>query len=156
MIEEKEITWEAPEFDYVEKDLKWYVIFGAIFFVIALFGWLENNFLFIVFIILSGILVTFLSSRKPENIRFKLEEDGFKIGSSNSYKYSDVTAFAVVERENKTNLLVFRRKTVVNPYLKLPLVKNMTAEVKDFLGSKLKEGEYEETLVDTLIDWIGL
>ncbi|MCL4400242.1 hypothetical protein M1506_03130 [Patescibacteria group bacterium] len=153
--ENKEVVWEAPEFDQVEKGAGWYLVFGLIFLGLLIFGWLSKNFLFLIFIILSGLMIVAFSKRTPKEVRFKLDEDGFSINKM-LYRFSDMSGFAVVERGSKTDLLVLRRNVVTNPYLKVPLVKDVTEEVRIFLKTKLKEGTYEETLVDTLIDFIGL
>jgi hypothetical protein len=157
MDDEKKITWEAPEFDYVEKSVGWYFIFGVVFFAMIVFGWFNRNFFFMIFLLIAGILVVALSNRKPEKVKFILGEEACTIGASKTpYRYSEMKGFAIVEREHRNNLLVFRRNVAVNQYLKLPLEKGITSEVRSFLKEKLAEGSYEEGLLDVLIDRVGL
>ncbi len=157
MNEKKEILWEAPEFDYVEKGAGWYLIFGIAFIAMIIFGWFGQNFFFMIFLFIAGILVVTLSNRKPDNVTFKLGTEGCTVGESKtSYRYSEMKGFAIVEREHRNNLLVFRRNVAVNQYLKLPLKKSVTGEVREFLREKLTEGQYEENLLDVLIDRVGL
>ncbi len=157
MDNKNDIVWEAAEFNQVEKSFGWYLIFGILFIAMIIFGFASRDFFFVIFLLLAGILVIALGGRKPENIKFTLGEDGCKIGNSETiYRYSDMTGFAIVEKSSDNNLLVLRQKSTVNPYLKVPIKKSMTEDVKLLLGSKLEQREYEETLLDVLIERVGL
>lgn len=158
MNEKKEIIWEAPEFAYFEKSAKWYAILGIAFLLMIIFGWASRDFFFVVFLILSGIMIFYLGARKPENVKFELGEEGCKIGNSQTiYRYAEITGFAVLPKPRRNDILILKRKAIANPYLKVPLKRDIADAVRGFLEEKgVHEGEYEETLLDTLIDWAGL
>ncbi len=155
--EKNEIVWEAPEFNYSAKGAGWYSIFAVAFFLIILFALLKKNFFFFVFLVISGIMVVYLGERKPENVKFKLSSEGFKIGDSETvYRYADISGFAIVPKPHRSAILVLKKKAIANPYLKIPLAEGIEGEVKKFLeGKSVHEGEYEETLLETLIEWVG-
>ena len=154
--EDKKIHWRAPEFRSVEKSFLWYAgiaIVGAVLFIIAL---VQGNFFFAVFIALAGTLLTVFSKREPSTIEFSVTEEGISIGSDYLYEYGDLEGFMIQEYENNEHELILKRKTAMNPFLRIPLSAKLAPKVRDMLISHIEEQEYEDSLIDSLARIVGL
>jgi len=79
-----EMTWEAPEFEYYEKDVSWYWITIIIAALIIAFSVWERNFLFGLFIVIAEILVIMWGNQKPRMVAFTLNENGLEIGGGSA------------------------------------------------------------------------
>ncbi len=155
-MKKEEISWEAPEFNEVERGIGWYFLIGIISLALFLFGWFTKNFFFMVFVIIAAVLLIALGRRKPERITFTLHENGIRVGNVKTpYPYSSFRGFAIVEHEHGNNVLILRQKSFPNQYLKIPLPKIMTLKVRNFLKEKLTENSYEESFMDILSDRMG-
>ena len=152
---EKEITWQAPEFRYHDKDVSWFwlsVIAAGIIFLIALW---QKNLLFGIFIILAETMVLFWAKEFPKNIQFKLDKRGVHIGKIKSYLYEDISGFHIIEENDRMAELVLKTKTKLHPYVKILLVNEDVPDIKEFLKNHLEEIEYEESLSDGISRLIG-
>ena len=73
------IEWEAPEFEYHEKDPLWY--WGSMIIAVIILGiaiW-QKNFLFATFIVVAEILLMTIGGKQPRLIRFRIDDRGFEI-----------------------------------------------------------------------------
>ncbi|MBI2035264.1 MAG: hypothetical protein HYT12_01125 [Candidatus Liptonbacteria bacterium] len=152
MEENKTIAWEAPEFDYVEKEPFWYLV-GAVavmaLFAVALY---QKNFLFGLFIIIAAFLVFVWSRQKPRTISFLLNTNGIKVGSYKFYMYGELEDFSILENINLDGFheLILRQEDRINPYIKIKMPESKTKEIREFLANYLPEAEHDEGLPEAL------
>ncbi len=156
MAENKIIEWEAPEFDYIEKEPFWYLT-GAIaalaLFAVAIY---QRNLLFVIFIIVASFLVYVLSKQKPQTLRFKINENGVKVGSYKLYTYDDLEGFSILKEIGEAGFdeLILKQENRINPFIKIKMPENKTEEVRAFLLNYLDEVENSEGLPDALSRFI--
>lgn len=155
-MENKEIIWYAPEFQYHHKELGWYwlsIIGSGILFLIALW---QKNLLFGIFVVIAELMVIIWAKEFPKNIRFKLSKKGLEIGKMKFYSYEELSGFHIHEEdEDGFSELILKTNKRLHPYLKVLVDKNDIAEIKDYLKNHLPEIEYEEPVSEAISRIIG-
>lgn len=154
---ETEISWRAAEYDHFEKSPGWYAAVGGtalILFIIALW---QKNFFFGIFVLLAGIMVIFLSNRKPSVLEYKFTEKGFEIGHGHGifYEYDKLDNFSLRSRPGRLDELILKRKITVNPFVRVPIDDRTAEKVRLFLVQKLPEVEHHDSMMDVLTDLLG-
>lgn len=151
----KEITWRAAEYEYIPKDVGWYWVIGgvaAIFVGLALW---QKNFTFALFIALAATTVIFFGKRRPQILEFKINEKGVGIGSKIFYEFERLENFSIRSRPRHLDEIVLNKKTLVNPYIRVPIDSKSAMEAKAILQKNLPEVEYQESTIDALSEWLG-
>jgi uncharacterized membrane protein len=148
------MTWRAAEYEHYDKSTAWYVVNGVVAAAIIGYALYQKNFFFAVFIVIAFIMLMFFSRRRPEVFDFRVDESGIGVGRS-SYNYESIENFSMRSRLGRLDELILKRKVSMNPIVKIPIDSKLAGEVKEFLGGKLPEIEYEESLLDTFAEWFG-
>jgi len=149
------ISWRAAEFQYVRKGPLWYLIVSLAILFLLIFAFSQKNFFFAFFIIVAGVIIFYFGNRRPRVFDFEVNETGIKIGKSTFYNYNEIEGFFIYEKPQQLNELILKRKTMINPYIRIPIDHKYSEKVKDFLAQKLKEINYQPSLIDILSDWLG-
>lgn len=153
-----ELTWEAPEFGYIEKEPFWFVSAGLLATVFFIFAVWQKNLLFAIFIIIATIVVFVWAKKKPETLLFKLNENGLRMGGRNFYPWGDLEYFALLkshEEHDHLAELVVKREEKINPFLKIHIPPERIREIHEFLLQYLPEEEYEESFADAIGRIVG-
>ena len=162
----KEITWQAPAFKYYPKDVSWYWLSFIIAIMLMAFAVWQKNLLFAVFIFLAEIMIFTWAGRRPELIKFKIDEKGISIAGK-IYNYSDLEKFCLRPdsegpRESASSPresvifeeLIIKRKTHLNPYFRILVEAKISSRVREILIQKLTEEEYEDSLLEGIFKWL--
>ncbi len=83
-MEELKIEWQAPEFEYREKDISWYWLSIIVAVLILSVSVWQKNFLFAAFVVMAEMLILVWAGRKPREISFSLDEKGLTISGNKS------------------------------------------------------------------------
>jgi len=152
---EKELSWRAAEFEYVEKNLAWYLAVLGVAGVVVLIAFIRGNFFFGIFMVLAAILITVLGRQKPRVFDFRISDSEVKVGDSVSLSYDNLESFSVNRREGRLDEIILKKKSIANSYVRIPADTAMSEKARGILSEKLPEEEYEESLVDILADRLG-
>ena len=155
----EEKNWEAPEFEHREKTIWWYwgviVVATAI---LALAVW-QKNFLFGVFVILSGVMIIIWGNRAPRMIRFKLAQDGLVIDERKTYQYKEMESFAFDDSfDGEWAQLLLKFNSRLKTKLKVGLPKTEVSEIRRLIGvaaPQVEEADWEHSFIDSLERLIG-
>jgi hypothetical protein len=151
-MDERTITWNAPEFHFYPKNETWFAAaLGITGLVIVLALW-QKNFLFTIFAVLACTLAFTWGKRPPRTVAFELSEKIFTIAERKSYALADIEGFAVVPTDESPDLseLILKPKKKISTYIKALLPTEKAEAVKELLGAKLPEVEYEESTADRI------
>lgn len=151
----KSVSWRAAEKDHREKSLGWYIGLGTvalILIIIALFG---RNFFFGIFIIFAFFTVVAFSRSKPRVFDFKINERGLIINDRTNYAFESLDSFCLRVRSGELDELILKRKTTVNPFLKIQIDSKTSELVRPILKERLREFEYQDSIVDFASEWLG-
>ncbi|MBI4085939.1 MAG: hypothetical protein HY433_01700 [Candidatus Liptonbacteria bacterium] len=156
MAQKFEIAWQAPEFEYYEKDISWYWLSVIIAVVVLSAAVWQKNFLFAAFIIFAEILILVWAGQKPKTVEFKLDERGLTIGNRKFYPYAEMTGFSADENnEDEWRDFIFRFQRRLQPTLKVKTPKNRFGEIEKALAPIVKKIEFEESFLETLERFLG-
>ncbi len=153
--EKKEVSWRAAEYEHLEKERGWFLIIGAVAFVLAVFAFWQNDFFFGVFIVLATALVMYFGRREPRVYDFAVGERGVSIGEK-EYPLGRLESFSIRERRNRLDDLVIKKKTNANPFIHIPVDERTAKDVRRILKEAgLPETEYQESIIDIVTDLLG-
>jgi hypothetical protein len=150
----REISWRAAEYEFVEKNVVWYVGIGLVGFVLIVVALWQRNFFFAVFIAIAAIVLIAMGRKRPPVVEFRVNEEGVKVGKQFS-PFEQFQNFSLRERPGRLHELVLTKKTLVAPFVKIPVDGRAAQEVEELLKTKLPEVEHQDSFIDIIAEWLG-
>ena len=89
---------------------------------------------------------------RPRIIEFKIDNEGIYIGKDTAYKYDEIEWFAIRHRPESLNEIIIKKKTLVNPIVKIQADSKITSKARKILKEHLEEKEYESSLLDAILE----
>jgi hypothetical protein len=145
-----QITWDAPEFEYREKQVSWYwlsIIFAAL--IIAFSVW-ERDFLFGFFIVVAEILFIVWGSRVPHIVNFILTDNEIDIGGYKSHLLKEFESWSVNTNGEEWADIAFYFRSRLRTPLAIIVPEEKLAEIRADLKTILKEVEHDPTMIDSI------
>lgn len=144
-----EMSWEAPEFEYHEKDVSWYWISIIIAALIIAFSVWERNYLFGLFVVIAEVLIILWANQEPPIVLFTLRDDGLEVGTAKFHTLKEFESWSADGGDPWVEMKFnFRAK------LKTPLALTAPADTLDEIRKNLKpllpEVEHEITLIEAI------
>jgi len=171
--EETSISWQAPEFEYHQKDVSWYWLSLMVMIILLALSIWQKNFLFAFFVIIAWLVIVYSSRRLPAVWIFKISETGIEIklakdNSTNikSYPYGEIDGFDIHSKtispasdgtpttKPKYKELVLKLKSKFSSYLKINFLANDEEKIKNFLQKHIIQEEYKESVADSFFKLI--
>jgi hypothetical protein len=149
------LTWEAPEFEHVEKSTTWY--WGSMIVAVILMGialW-QKNFLFAVFIMVAELAIFMLSEEKPKMWDFMIDHRGVTIEKHKLYKYSTIKMYDIHGFSDEYHELVLQTTSKVHHYIKMFIHVEDEERVAELLDQRIPRGEIEVTFMELIERAIG-
>lgn len=150
------ISWRAAEYERIQKPLSWYVSIIGGTLAIALIAFWSGNVFFGVFILSAGGLLLFFSGRHPQILEFSISQEGIEIEEKMKIPFEAIHSFSMRSRPHALDELIIKKKTNVNPYIRIPIDNTLAEKVRTLLRHKISEVEYEESIIDLISDRFGL
>ncbi len=151
------ISWQAPEFEYQQKDVSWYWLSLITAIIVLVFAIWQKNFFFAIFVLIAWFVITYLAGRFPTIWEFKIDEKGIKIslpnnqtGNNKFFLYSEIEGFDIHQAGEECKELVLKLKSKFSPYLKINCYIRDEEKVKNLLLKFLPQEEYQPSLVDSV------
>ena len=153
----EKITWRAAEHEYVAKSGRWYFWIVLIGILLAIFALFQNNFFFLVFVVLATIVMIAFGRQKPHKFDFTVDDDGFSIGDDIDLPFAEIESFSVRERgEGHLDEIILKRKKLVDPFVRVPLDTHTRHKVVVALEKEeIEEEKQEDSFFDSLADILG-
>jgi hypothetical protein len=149
----KKIEWSAPEYKHKEKSVDFIWAIGLVCIIACGIALWFSNYLFAVFIFISGCSLIFFSLRSPEDITFMIETTGITLGKD-KYEWKKIKGFRVKKEDDKTVLLIEINKYFL-PVYTIPLPIELSSEVKESLLKVSTEMELEESKSMLFMEKLG-
>lgn len=145
-----EIRWTAPEFHHYDKDPRWHTILGVgTVIVVALALW-QKNFLFAIFAVIAGILLSNWGRKAPEIRTFTLTDKELQISGGKTYAHANSEGFTIIQAPNHPPELAIKTKERFRAWLHVIIPENLAEQIQALLSDYLPEVEYQETIGDKL------
>lgn len=149
------IEWKAPEYSHKEHSADWFWAIGLIALIGGILAIWFHNYVFAIFIFLSGASLIMFTIREPKEIFFLIEKKGLTIGRD-FFPWKEVKAFDIINNEEKdlAKLLIETKKHFL-PIYTLPLPKENIDLVKENLLKVIERQEIKESQSLLLAEKIG-
>jgi len=145
-----EIAWDAPEFEYREKDVSWYWISIIIAAAIIAFAVWFRNFLFGFFMVVAEILLIVWGNRMPRRVDFFVNDTGISLDESKFYGFKEFESWSAETLDDAWSEVFFNFRSRVKPALKVLVPAEKIAELRANLKTILKEVEHQASLLDSI------
>lgn len=150
------LSWRAAEYEHIQKSASWYAAIGGGAIVVAVIAFWSENLFFGVFILCAAGLLLFLSGRRPQILEFEISDAGVEIKEKIKLPFESLHDFSIRSRPYSLDELILRKKTNINPYVRIPIDSTLAEKARALLREKISEVEYEESIIDLLSDRFGL
>lgn len=150
------MSWKAREFIQYDRNPAWNAVVYVICAIILIYAIWTMNFLFAVLVVLSAIVITIYSQRKPNLLDVAIMRKGFKI-NDNLYTYEDdIENFWILYNPPDLKVLNLKRKQSFFPNLVIQLEDQNPLKVRDLLLKQIPEDvTQEESTIDKFARRIG-
>jgi len=145
-----EIHWEAPEFEYREKEVSWYwmsIIVAAL--IIGFSAW-QKDFLFGFFIVIAEILFIVWGNKVPAVVSFLLNDSEITIGGYKTYLIKEFESWSTDSDGGEWAEVMLHFRSRIHPPLALIVPEVKLPELRANLKLVLNEIEHQPTLIDSI------
>ena len=153
------VEWKGQEFEFVAKSTTWYWSIGILSLGCAVAAFIAGNILFGIILLLAGMTVALLGSRRPTTHAFKISARGIHVGEQ-VFAYDNIENFAIddhVQKEGDPLKLHFSIKKGLVSVMTVPLTNTDFRAVRNALKNhNIEEVENLNTAVARLSDWMGI
>lgn len=143
--------WVIQEYEKHERGTLWYVLFISVGLLFVIFGFLSNNFLFSLIIILSAIIFYLQSHLQSPQVLFQITELGIVLGDR-FYSYHELDNFYIIYQPPEIKNLFIQTKSTMRPTLSIPLLDVNPVEIRQSLLKFVTEDleQEEEPQIETV------
>jgi len=149
------IEWSAPEYSHKERGNDWFWTIGLIAIVACGFAVWLHNYIFAVFIFISGATLIMFTMREPQETTFIIENSGVTLGRE-LHEWNGIKSFNIKNNEKDiyAKLLIETTKHFL-PIYTLPLPKDKVEETKETLLKVIPRSEIEESQSMLFMEKLG-
>lgn len=153
--ESLQITWQAQSF-YSNPSKKYiYTMIFSLIIAGCILLFFKIDVLMAIFFILSSIVLSLYSQKKPEVIKILLDQRGVIIGEK-EYYYKDLKSFWINYQPGNIKELSLESKKWYMPYITISIEDKNPLSIRSILINHIPEKEHEESLIDLASKKIGL
>jgi hypothetical protein len=149
----EKIEWSAPEYKHKEKSVDFIWTIGLVALVSCIIALWLKNYLFSVFIFISGACLILFSIRHPQDINFSIETDGITLGKE-KYDWKKIKFFNIKKNKDEALLLIEIDKYLL-PIYTIPLPLDKADQVRTSLLKVLQIKELEESKSMKFMEKLG-
>lgn len=147
------IEWQAPEYTHKKKSPDFLWTIGLIAIVGAIIALWLGNYVFAIFILISGACLIMFTLREPQMMNFKIETSGLSIGKD-KYEWKSLKGFNIKTEAPYGKLLVETSKKFL-PIYTLPIPRELIEEIKTTMRKVVAPVEIEESRSMVFMDKLG-
>jgi hypothetical protein len=152
------IDWKGQEFEFSPKSPTWYWTIGILSIGSATAAFIIGNILFGIILLLAGITVSLLGSRKPAMHHFKITNRGIYVGDQ-VFKYDTISRFAMDDHlgNGVPEKLYFELKVGIVKVMTIPLAGVDYRKVRmELKNHNIEEAEHLDSFNARVSDWMGI
>lgn len=148
------IEWSALEYEARERGPNWFLFPGVAALALIIFAVFTKSYFFAAFIVLALVVLLAYIKRGPQQISCAIDGEGVRTGET-MYPFLNIKSFWIFERDG-TNELSLEIKSVLSPFLHLPLGGTNPEKIRNFLLQFIPEEEHKELATDQIARSLGL
>ena len=139
------LQWSAPEYSHKERDNDWFWTLGVITIVACGIALWFHNYLFAVFIFISGCCLIMFTLRHPQDVTYIIETKGLSMGKD-LYTWKSLKSFNIKNKEEDIFAkIIIETSKYFLPVYTIPLPKELEDEAKETLLKILPRSEVDES-----------
>ena len=144
-IQIKTTQWSAPEYSHKERDNDWFWTLGLVTLVACGITLWFHNYLFALFIFISGCCLIMFTLRHPQDVTYIIETKGLSMGKD-LFPWKSLKSFNIKKGEGEENAkLLIETSKYMLPIYTIPLPKEFEEEVKESILAILPRSEIDES-----------
>jgi len=149
------ISWTSPEYKHKERGNDWFWLLGLITIIACGIAIWLHNYIFAIFIFISGCCLVIFSIKHPQNISYVVETKGLTMGKD-LHTWKSIKSFNIKnnETDNYAKLLIETGKYFL-PIYTIFLPKEMVDDVKETLLKVIPRSEINESGSMVFMEKIG-
>lgn len=139
------IEWSTPEYSHKERGNDWFWALGLITIVACGIAIWLHNYVFAVFLLISGASLIMFTLRHPQEVTYVIETKGLSMGKD-LYTWKSLKSFNVKNNEVDIygKLLIETSKHFL-PVYTIPFPKELEIEIKETLLKLIPRSEIDES-----------
>jgi len=155
----EKLEWSAWEYEEKDRSPDWFWALAIIVVTASLTALIYHNYFFAALIVLSGILLGFFATKKPDIIFYELSSKGLKI-RNRLYPYENIKSFWVQvdpnrERQLKPTLFI-KSERLFMPVIGIPIEDALAEEIHSIMTSQnIPEEEMREHPSEKIMESLG-
>ena len=149
----EKIEWTAPEYKHKDKSVDFIWAIGLVAIIMCGLAIWKQNYVFSIFIFISGCALILFSLRPPEEINFAIETDGFTLGRD-KYTWKKIKGFHIKRTADSATLLIRIDKYML-PVYTIPLPPELYETTREQLLKVIPNIELEESKSMKFMEDIG-
>ncbi|MFA6251289.1 MAG: hypothetical protein WC603_01530 [Candidatus Paceibacterota bacterium] len=149
------IEWSVPEYSHKERGNDWFWAIGLITIIACVIAIWLHNYVFAVFLLISGGCLIMFTLRHPEDVKYIIETKGLTMGKD-LHTWKSIKSFNIKKNDADVyaKLLIETSKYFL-PIYTIPLPKDMADEVKDTLLKVATRSEIDESRSMVFMEKLG-
>jgi hypothetical protein len=150
----RNIEWRGKEYDHKKRgpDFLWTI--GLITLVGAIIAIYMGNYVFAIFILVSGACLIMFTIREPGDINFSIKTDGISIGKEN-HSWKSIKTFDIKSGDPYGKLMIHTSRHFL-PIYTIPLPYELINEARESLLKFIPQSEIEESRSMQFAEKLGL
>lgn len=147
------LSWSAPEYSHKTRSIDWFWSIGLVALVGAITAAWFHNYIFAIFILISGACLILFTLRAPHIFTFTIDENGITL-EKETYPWKDIKGFSTKQGDPYNKLLILTSKKFL-PVYTIPFPSEITTELRESLMKATKNIELEESHSVLFMEKIG-
>ncbi len=147
------LEWSALEYEERERSRDWFWALGIIVITGAITSIIYSNYFFAVLLILSGILLGFFATKKPDLVHCELNDTGIEI-RTRVYPFREIKSFWI--QTGRKSLLFIKVERVFMPIISIPIKDELVDKIYSVMVSQdINEEEMKEHPSEKIMESLG-
>ncbi len=149
------INWTVPEYSHKERENDWFWTIGLITIIACGIAIWLHNYVFAIFLLISGGSLILFTLRHPQNITYTIETKGLSMGKD-LYPWKSLKSFNIknIEHEPYAKLMIETSKYFL-PIYTIPVPKELETQIKETLLLVLPRSEVDESRSMIFMEKLG-
>jgi len=152
----RKIQWSTPEYNHKKRTADWFWTIGLVAVIGAGIAIWLHNYVFAIFILVSGACLILFTLREPQDINFSIQTEGFYI-SKEEHEWKEVKGFHIKAPKKGSpysKLLILTSKKFL-PIYTIPFPTDLTTDIREALDQVSENIELEESQSMVFMEKLG-
>jgi hypothetical protein len=150
----EKIEWLAPEYNHKERSNDWFWTIGLVTIIACILAIYFGNYVFAIFLFISGASLIFFSLRHPPDVMYKMETKGLTMGKD-FYEWKNIKSFNIKNTDDAEAKLLIETKKYLLPVYTIPVPKEMIEKIKTNIILIIPRSEIDESKSMVFMEKLG-